>query len=362
MNSPTKATILVIDDTPANVHLVMELLSAQGYRVLVAEDGEEGLERARLSLPDLILLDVMMPGIDGFETCRRLKVDLHTRNIPVVFLTALAYTEQKLTGFTVGGADYITKPIRQEELLARVRTQLENQAAKKILKEQNRLLEAEVLRRTAEISLIQDVTIQCMASLAETRDNETGNHIRRTQYYVKALALKLRDHPKFATTLTSEAIEVMYKSAPLHDIGKVGIPDAILLKPGKLTTDEFEIMKTHTTLGGDAIVAAERMLNAPNSFLHFAREIAYSHQEKWDGSGYPEGLVGEAIPVSARLMAVADVYDALTSKRVYKPAFSHDQAAQIIRASSGQHFDPVVVEAFSAIENEFIDIAERYMD
>jgi len=362
MSLPAKPNILVIDDTPANVHVAMELLSAHGFRVLVAEDGEEGLERARLGMPDLILLDVMMPGIDGFETCRRLKADARTRDIPVIFLTALAYTEHKLTGFAVGGADYVTKPIQQEELLARVRTQLENQAAKKILTEQNTLLEAEIARRTEEISLIQDVTIQCMASLAETRDNETGNHIRRTQYYVKALALRLRDHPRFAATLTDEAIEAMYKSAPLHDIGKVGIPDAILLKPGKLTVEEFEIMKTHTTLGRDAIVMAERLLDAPNSFLRFAREIAYSHQEKWDGSGYPEGLAGEAIPLSARLMAVADVYDALISKRVYKEAFSHEQAAKIIRAGSDQHFDPAVVDAFSAIEDEFIEIAQRFKD
>lgn len=362
MNGVVKPTILVIDDTPANVHVAMELLHAEGFRVLVAEDGEEGLERARLGRPDLILLDVMMPGVDGFETCRRLKADDATRDIPVIFLTALAYTEQKLTGFAVGGADYVTKPIQQEELLARVRTQLENQTAKKILKEQNTLLEAEVARRTLEISLIQDVTIQCMASLAETRDNETGNHIRRTQYYVKSLALNLRHHPRFAAVLTDDAIEALYKSAPLHDIGKVGIPDAILLKPGRLTAEEFEIMKTHTTLGRDAIMMAERLLDAPNSFLRFAREIAHSHQEKWDGSGYPEGLAGEAIPLSGRLMAVADVYDALISKRVYKAAFTHEEAAAIICEGSGKHFDPAIVEAFCAIEHEFIEIAERFKD
>jgi len=362
MNGLPQKTVLVIDDTAANLHVAMELLSSQGFRVLVAEDGEEGLQRARLGSPDLILLDVMMPGIDGFETCRRLKADPATREIPVVFMTALAYTEHKLTGFAVGGADYVIKPIQQEELLARVRTQLENQAAKRILKEQNRLLEAEVARRTEEISLIQDVTIQCMASLAETRDNETGNHIRRTQHYVRALALALRDHPRFAGALSDAAIDLLYKSAPLHDIGKVGIPDAILLKPGKLSVEEFEIMKTHTTLGRDAILSAERMLDAPNSFLRCAREIAYSHQEKWDGSGYPEGLAGEAIPLSARLMAVADVYDALISRRVYKPAFPHAEAAKIILAGSGQHFDPAIVEAFKAIEPEFREIAQRYKD
>jgi putative two-component system response regulator len=201
-----------------------------------------------------------------------------------------------------------------------------------------------------------------MASLAETRDNETGNHIRRTQNYVRALAGKLRDHSRFRSQLDDETIELLYKSAPLHDIGKVGIPDAILLKPGKLTPEEFEVMKTHTTLGRDAILAAERLINAPSTFLRLAREIAHYHQEKWDGSGYPEKLAGEAIPVSARLMAVADVYDALISRRVYKPPFPHDEAVQIIRAGRDQHFDPDMVDAFVAVQGEFKAIAERYAD
>ena len=201
-----------------------------------------------------------------------------------------------------------------------------------------------------------------MASLAETRDNETGNHIRRTQNYVRALAKKLQAHPKFAAALTDATIEMLYKSAPLHDIGKVGIPDAILLKPGKLTPEEFEIMKTHTTLGRDAIVAAENLIDAPSSFLQLAREIAHYHQEKWDGSGYPEKLAGEAIPLSARLMAVADVYDALISRRVYKPPFPREKAVGIIREGRGTHFDPDMVDAFLAIEEEFHAIAERYAD
>ena len=201
-----------------------------------------------------------------------------------------------------------------------------------------------------------------MGSLAETRDNETGNHIRRTQNYVKVLAAKLKDNPKFAATLDATTIEMYYKSAPLHDIGKVGIPDSILLKPGKLTPEEFEIMKTHTTLGRDAIIAAEKLLDAPSSFLRYAREIAYSHQEKWDGSGYPEGMVGPLIPLSARLMAVADVYDALISKRVYKPAMPHEKAVQIIREGRGQHFDPDIVDTFLEIADEFRTIAAAFQD
>jgi putative two-component system response regulator len=362
MSDTPKATILVIDDTPANIQVVMELLNVEGFRVLVAEDGEDGLESARAGRPDLILLDAMMPGIDGYETCRRLKADPRTLDIPVIFLTALSQTEQKLAGFDAGGADYVTKPLQHKELLARIRTQLENSAARKILRHHNATLELEVARRTQELSSMQDVIIQAMASLAETRDNETGNHIRRTQQYVKALALALQNHVRFADALSGNAIELLYKSAPLHDIGKVGIPDAILLKPGKLTFDEFEIMKTHTTLGRDTLRAAERMLDTENSFLRFACEIAYSHQEKWDGSGYPEGLIGNAIPMSARLMAVADVYDALISKRVYKPAFTHEQAATQLRKGRGTHFDPDIVDAFDAIEDEFREIASRYQD
>jgi putative two-component system response regulator len=201
-----------------------------------------------------------------------------------------------------------------------------------------------------------------MASLAETRDNETGNHIRRTQHYVKALALKLRGHSRFEQFLNDRSIDLLFKSAPLHDIGKVGIPDRILLKPGKLTPEEFEIMKTHTTLGRDAIEQAERRLGTPVEFLKVAKEIAYSHQEKWDGSGYPEGLAGDAIPVSARLMALADVYDALISRRVYKPPFPHEKALEIIAEGRGRHFDPDITDAFMDIHEEFRRIARTYAD
>jgi putative two-component system response regulator len=201
-----------------------------------------------------------------------------------------------------------------------------------------------------------------MASLAETRDNETGNHIRRTQNYVRALAKKLQRHARFAPALDDATVDMLYKSAPLHDIGKVGIPDTILLKPGKLTPEEFEVMKTHTTLGRNAIIAAENLIDAPSTFLRMAREIAHYHQEKWDGSGYPEGLKGDAIPLSARLMALADVYDALISRRVYKPPFPREKAVAIIREGRGTHFDPDVVDAFVAIEQEFATIAEEYAD
>ncbi|TAK40853.1 MAG: two-component system response regulator [Betaproteobacteria bacterium] len=362
MDSADRPSILIVDDTPENLALMDGLLGDE-YDTIVANNGERALKVALSdSIPDLVLLDIEMPGMDGYEVCRRLKAEARTRDVPVIFLTARSQVEDEQKGFKVGAVDYITKPISAPIVLARVRTHLTNKAAADFLKDKNAYLEAEVTRRMRELQVVQDVTIMAMASLAETRDNETGNHIRRTQNYVRALALKLRAQPKFASDLDDATVELLYKSAPLHDIGKVGIPDAILLKPGKLTADEFTIMKTHTTLGRDAIVAAEKLIDAPSTFLRLAREIAHYHQEKWDGSGYPEGLVGEAIPLSARLMALADVYDALISRRVYKPPFAREQAVAIIREGRGRHFDPLIVDAFLTIEAEFHAIAVRYAD
>jgi putative two-component system response regulator len=355
-------TILAVDDTPINLSLITGLLKSH-YRIKVANSGEKALRIAHSDLPpDLVLLDVMMPDLDGIEVCRRLKDDARTRHIPVIFLTAMSKSEDERIGLEAGAVDYITKPISPPILLARVKTHLQLKAGQDFLKDKNAYLESEVYRRTREVQAIQDVTILTMASLAETRDNETGNHIRRTQHYVKALAVKLRDHPRFAGYFTDHVIDLLFKSAPLHDIGKVGIPDKILLKPDKLTPEEFEIMKTHTTLGRDAIEQAERQLGTPVEFLKLAKEIALSHQEKWDGSGYPEGLAGEAIPASARLMAVADVYDALISRRVYKPAFPHERAVELIAEGRGKHFDPDVTDAFMEIREEFRTIAKRFAD
>jgi putative two-component system response regulator len=243
-----------------------------------------------------------------------------------------------------------------------VRTHLALKAQSDMLRDQNAYLTAEVERRTREITAIQDITIFTMASLAETRDLETGNHIRRTQFYVKALAEHLRSNPKFSAFLTDAYIDAVFKSAPLHDIGKVGIPDRILLKPGRFTPEEFEIMKTHTTLGRDAILSAERALGLQIPFLETAKQIAYSHQEKWDGSGYPQGLRGDAIPFSARLMAIADVYDALISKRVYKDPVPHAEAVGILRQGRGSHFDPDILDGFLEIADCFHTIALRYAD
>jgi putative two-component system response regulator len=357
-----KQSVLVIDDTADNLTLMQGLLKDR-YKVMAANNGERGIKIALSDHPpDLILLDIMMPGIDGYEVCRRLKADAATRDIPVIFLTAKSEVEEERKGFELGAVDYITKPISPPIVLARVHTQLALKASADFLRDKNAFLEAEVEKRTREVMAIQDVTIMALTSLAETRDSDTGNHIRRTQNYVRALARKLSLHPRFSSFLTLANINLLFKSAPLHDIGKVGIPDRILLKPGRLTPEEFEIMKTHTTLGRDALAHAEQMLGTEVAFLTLAKEIAYSHQEKWDGSGYPQGLKGDDIPISARLMAVADVYDALISRRVYKDPLPHDQAVEIIRQSAGRHFDPDVVQAFLEIEETIHAIALAYAD
>jgi putative two-component system response regulator len=362
--------VLVVDDTPENLQLMHALLK-ESYRVLLANGGAAALRLARLEpRPDLILLDIMMPELNGYTVCEALKSDPETAPIPVIFLTARGEVEDEEMGFRSGCVDYITKPVSPPTLLARVANHLALKAASDQLAYNNRYLIEEVERRTREVQMVQDVTIMAMASLAETRDIETGMHIRRTQHYVRTLAERLRkmweekglEAASVPAELSDEIIEIMYKSAPLHDIGKVGIPDAILLKPGALDAAEFEIMKTHTTLGLETIAAAEKLLDAPSTFLSVARQIACSHHEKWDGSGYPHALAGEAIPLPARLMAVADVYDALISRRVYKEPFSHERAVSMIEAGSGSHFDPTVVSAFLIEIETFRSIAQRFQD
>jgi len=358
-----KPTVLVVDDTPDNLSLMSGLLKDQ-YKVKIANNGERALKVVMTGTPpDIILLDIMMPVMDGYETCRHLKENPETRDIPVIFLTAKAEVEDEMKGFELGAVDYITKPISPPIVLARVHTHLQLKRVRDYLKDQNEFLENEVQKRTQEVVAVQEVTILAMASLAETRDNDTGNHIRRTQFSIRALAEKLRNHERFRHLLNDDkTIDLLFKSAPLHDIGKVGIPDAILLKPGRFTPEEFKIMKSHTTLGRDAILAAERRLGLELPFLAYAKEIAYTHQEKWDGTGYPEGLSGDDIPISGRLMAVADVYDALICRRIYKEGMPHEKAVGIILESKGSHFDPDIVDAFMEVAGEFKEIAKRFED
>ncbi|RTR37881.1 two-component system response regulator [Shewanella canadensis] len=357
----SRLTILAVDDTPANIDVVKGVLSER-YFVQAAINGQMALKIIEKNKPDLILLDIMMPGMDGYEVCQKLKADEATRGIPVIFLTAKAEVEDETRGLELGAVDYITKPISPPILIERVKTHLELKSARDFLKRQNEILEEKVIERTRQMEELQDVSMVAMGSLAEARDPETGNHIRRTQRYVKLLAQKLKEHPRFSHFLTPENITWLYKSAPLHDIGKVGVADHILLKPGKLTDEEFDEMKKHTTYGRDAIAAAEQRISVADNFLVFAKEIAYAHQEKWNGSGYPEGLAGDDIPISARLMAVADVYDALISRRVYKPPFPHEKAVAIILEGKGNHFDPDMVDAFMEIADEYYVISQEFAD
>ncbi|HTT09719.1 MAG TPA: two-component system response regulator [Burkholderiaceae bacterium] len=358
-NAPVNGTILVVDDNPENLTVLGELLQPS-YRVLAATSGPRALQLAvARPRPDLILLDVMMPEMDGYETLERLAADPRSRAIPVIFVTAMNATESEEWGLGLGAVDFIAKPYKPTIVLARVRTHMELKHARDRLQDQNAYLEAEVAHRMHENTLAQEASIHALARLAETRDPETGNHIRRTQEYVRVLATRLQTHRRFAAHLNARAIELLCKSAPLHDIGKVGIPDHILLKPGKLTPQEWTIMKTHARLGADAIERAERDVAQPLEFLAIAKEIALHHHEKWDGSGYPDGLAGDAIPFPARLMALADVFDAVISRRVYKEPMPFERARSIITTGSGRHFDPDVVTAFEAEFDRFRAIAER---
>lgn len=353
MPDPSHSTILVVDDTEANVDILVDVLG-DTYDVAVAMDGATALKHISDDPPSLILLDIMMPGMDGYEVCRTLKADDRYREIPIIFLTAMTDDQDEEQGLAIGAVDYITKPFRPKLLMARVHNHLE-------LKHHRDHLESLVKARTKELQVTQQVTIESMATLAEYRDPETGGHIRRTQHYVRSLAEHLLEHPSYKAHLSPEIIEIVFRSAPLHDIGKVGVADRILLKPGKLDDDEFEQMKLHVNYGRDAIAAAEKSLGS-NSFLQIAREIAESHHEKWDGSGYPSGLSGSSISIFGRMMAIADVYDALISKRVYKPPFSHQKAVSIILEGKGTHFDPQIIDVFQAMQDEFCAIAQTYAD
>jgi len=353
MADTSQCLILVVDDTETNIDVLVEALGSE-YEISVAMDGATALELVADTPPDLILLDVMMPGMDGYTVCERLKASPDTARIPVLFLTALTDARDERKGLQLGAVDFITKPFNPDLVKARVRNHLE-------LKRHRDHLEEMVEARTHELRLTQEVTIECMASLAEYRDPETGGHIRRTQHYVQLLARLLQNHPKFSDYLTDETIRLLYQSAPLHDIGKIGVPDAVLLKPGKLSDSEFEIMKRHAEFGRDALDASAKRLG-DNSFLRTAKEIAATHQEKWDGSGYPAGLKGEEIPIAGRLMAIADVYDALISRRVYKAPIPHEEAIEIIRTGRGQHFDPDMADVFIDHADEFREIALNFVD
>lgn len=354
--------LLIVDDAPDEISVLEEMLKDE-YRVISVNSGEDALKVTHTGIhPDLILLDIIMPNMDGYETCRRLRHDNRTVDIPIIFLTAKTGPVNEKMGLDLGAEDYINKPPSPGIVRARIRTQLRLKQARDFLKNKAEYLEEEVARRIKDVALVQDVTMIALGSLAETRDNLTGNHIRRTQNYIRLLAEKLSTLSKYRDALSYDVIERLYKSAPLHDIGKVGIPDSILKKPGPLTNEEFALMKTHTTIGYNAISAAEKSLNSQISFLSLARDMAWSHHEKWDGSGYPRGVSGIEIPLAGRLMAIPDVYDALISVRVYKKAFSHEDSVAIIAKGIGSHFDPDIGKIFLEVQNQFQAIALAFKD
>jgi len=354
-------TVLVVDDAPANLSLLAGLLN-KSHRVKLAPSGAKALALARRAAPDLILLDVMMPEMDGYEVCRRLKADPLTRHIPVLFLTAMSQPEDEAKGFEVGAADFIQKPISPAIVQARVRTHLQIKTYQDQLTERNVWLQSELSQRMAQVDQLREATLHVMVSFAEFRDEETGNHVKRTQEYVRTLAQHLYECGAHLDVLNPSSIEHIAKSAPLHDIGKVAIPDHILLKPGRLDADELVIMRQHAMHGWEMLHRAAHRMGDQEGFLHHAKDISRYHHEKWDGSGYPDGLAGGQIPLSARLMAVADVYDALISRRPYKEPMSHERAVDFILQGRGTHFDPEIVQAFEDTLPQFVRIARTWSD
>jgi len=362
-SAPTRGNVMVIDDTPANLSLLTQMLMERGYRVRPLPSGALAMKAAVSDPPDIILLDINMPDMDGFEVCRRMKEDAKLRDIPILFISALTDTEDKVKAFYRGGVDYITKPFQIEEVEARVETHLRLRNALVEIARYNNYLEQLVDKKVKEISDSQLATIFAMVKLAESRDDDTGMHIWRVREYCLALANGLRSAPGFADRLTDPFIGDLYNAAPLHDIGKVGIPDSILLKPGRHNEDEFAVMKTHTTIGVHTL--QEVCGRYPkNSFLSLGAQIAASHHERWDGTGYPEGLRGEAIPLAGQIMALADVYDALRAPRSYKHAFDHATSIETILKGDGRtmpgHFNPAILPVFKGLGREFDSIYEEF--
>lgn len=363
MNSKLLAEVLVVDDSPDIRGLIGDLL-ASDYNLSFAENGSQAIDLVKNNRQfDLILLDVIMDDMDGYSVLRQFQTFPHMKDVPVIFLTSMSSTFNETQGLRLGAIDYIHKPVKGEVLCARVRNHVELKRTKESLNFLNRCLEEKVVERTEEVEIVQDATILALAALAEIRDPETGSHIMRTKLYVKQLAELLQKTECYQSYLTDHRINLIFKSAPLHDIGKVGVPDDILLKEGPLDELEWVTMEKHVTYGFEALCKAEMACSGHQiEFLDVAKDIVLGHHEKWDGSGYPNGLSGQDIPIPARFMAVADVYDALITKRCYKPAFSHEKSVKIIAEGAGVHFDPVVVSAFLENDLLFDAIAKEYPD
>ena len=356
MRELAQCAILAVDDTKTNLDLLVNTIG-EHYDLSVAMDGPSALQLIEAAPPDLILLDIMMPGMDGFQVMAKLQENASTREIPVIFLSALSEISSKAKGFAMGAVDYITKPFQIEEVFARVNTHLKLRLSQEALKIFNSQLQELVAQQVEEIGHSQQAMIFALAKLSHTRDDDTGLHLERVQHLCKILATELATEHE----LTPEFIATIYHASPLHDVGKVGIADAILLKPGKLTAEEFDVMKTHTTIGAVTLESVHK-LYPNNSFITMGIDIAQCHHERWDGTGYPQGLYGAAIPVSARIMALVDVYDALRARRPYKEPFTHDRAKEIIVQGEGKHFDTAIVQAFLNVDLKFDEISRSMAD
>jgi len=364
----TEKQVLVVDDFVENTRILQAFLGTKGYAVTCASSGQEALDRVASEPPDIILLDLIMPGMDGFEVCQRLKQSPDTRHIPVIIVTGLHEREANIRALESGADDFIVKPFDALLLDARIRNSLRAKTlqdqiilCQKQLEAQNQALEQRVRERTSQVLRTQQVAVFSLAKLAESRDTETGAHLERIRSYARMIATELARRGEYTGALTPDFIDEIYHSSPLHDIGKVGIPDGILLKPDRLTPEEFDFMKTHTSIGGDTLRAAD-IEAGRESFLAMGRDIAYFHHERWDGKGYPKGLQGTDIPLAARIVAVSDVYDALSSKRPYKEAFSHEKSKSIIVEGRGTAFEPCIVDAFLACEDGVLGTQTRLQD
>ena len=362
-----KKRILIVDDDQTSARILVKLLG-DDYESAVAGSGDTCLDMVKTFGPDLVLLDVMMPGMDGYETCRRIKSVPFGELTQVVLVTAHAETAERLQGYQAGADDYIIKPFDHHELLAKVRIHFRLRgvltdlaAAHAKLECYSDKLQHLVEQQTREIVATRDLTVFALAKLAESRDPETGKHLEHIRSYCRILAEQLAHEGPYTREIDLTYVDNLYRSSPLHDIGKVGIPDVILLKPGRLSTSEFEIMKGHAVIGAEALESAARHSDS-GGFLAMAADIARHHHERFDGSGYPDGLSGSNIPLSARITALADVYDALTSVRVYKAAFAPEVAEAMIEKEEGAHFDPAVVQAFRARRREFLAIYRTNTD
>lgn len=352
MTAAKQATILIVDDDRVNVKVLEAFVKAEGHATRTANGGEAALDLVAAELPDLVLLDAMMPGIDGFQVVTRLKADPRTAHIPIIMITGLNDRDSRLRALQVGAEEFLNKPVDRMELRVRVRNLLRLKEYGDFLENYNHILEREVESRTAELRESYRETIITMTRAAEYKDQNTGAHVRRISFYSLELAERMGLDSKFA--------DAFFFASPMHDIGKIGIPDNILLKPASLDAEEYGIMRTHCMLGA-------RILGKNDSpYIRMGAEIALTHHERWDGSGYPNGLMGEEIPLSARLMAVCDVYDALRTERPYKPALDHETAVAIMTRGDGrtmpEHFDPAVLATFQSSGDTFQQIYAAHTD